>query len=244
VKFLLLQARVPDDPVTFHERLCFRESLGIDLGDLIPHDLLAGPPDAEVMESVDCVLVGGSGDFSVAETIEERWLADFVDFMARLVDRKVPTFASCFGFQALVLAGGGKVESDGSRAEVGTFELQVTPEGANDRLFWSLAPSFHAQVGHKDHATVLPSGVVHLATSERSTYQAITIPGKPIYATQFHPELSRDRNEERFRHYRDAYTGAGLVDPPDTVLASFRETEPSSALMPLFVEKVLSPTLD
>ena len=149
-------------------------------------------------------------------------------------------FASCFGFQALVVAGGGEVRTDVARAEIGTFYVTVTEAGQRDPLFGNLAPGFFAQFGHKDHAFTAPVGMVNLASTPRSPYQALAIPGKPIYATQFHPELSMERNRERFYRYLETYTRPEMPDPPETVLASFRDTTESSSLLRRFVE-LLSP---
>lgn len=239
MKLLLLQARNADDPAGPHERLSFSEILGVNGETLIPWDLLQGPPTEDRLEEFDCVLVGGSGEYGVGDVARYPWLGGFIDFMGALAERKFPTFASCFGFQALVLAGGGAVETDKSRAEVGTFELSVTAAGEADPLFGPVAPRFLAQLGHKDHATRLPAGMTNLAGSERCPHQALRVDGAPIYATQFHPELSMVRNRERFERYLEAYSCPNMVDPPDKVLAGFRESEAASALLRRFFSEVL-----
>lgn len=241
MKFLLLQARNPGDEAREHEQDAFLEALDIERDALAAWDLLSGRPPAGLIEEFDCVLVGGAGEYGVNDGREHRWLTEFIDLCGDLADRGFPTFASCFGFQALVVAAGGGVVQDKSRAEVGTFELTVTAAGQDDPLFGDLHPSFFAQLGHKDHATDMPSGLVHLASSERSPYQALKVPGKPIYATQFHPELSMVKNRERFMRYLEGYSDPAMVDPPDKVLESFRDSSASTALMAVFVERILRP---
>ena len=76
-----------------------------------------------------------------------------------------PTFASCWGFQALAKALGGSVVSDITRAELGTCELQLTQAGQRDPVFRQLGASFYAQVGHHDTVDVLPADAVPLARS-------------------------------------------------------------------------------
>ena len=98
----------------------------------------------------------------------------------------------------------------------------TTPRSASARAFAATSP-----------------GLVHLASSERSSNQAIAVADKPIYATQFHPELSMTRNRNRFHNYMEAYSQPDLVDPPDVVLASFRETPEASSLLRRFVDEVL-----
>lgn len=239
-KLLLLQARNPQDEAGAHERLAFREILEIEPERLVAWDLLRGPPSERELDGVVCVLVGGAGEFSVTQAGELPWLRGFIDFMGWLAEQGFPTFASCFGFQALVVAGGGEVMADKTRAEVGTFEVWLTEAGRADPLFAPLGARFFAQFGHKDHATRLPAGVVSLASSERSPHQALHLPGKPIYATQFHPELSMTRNRERFLNYLETYSKPDMPDPPDQVLAGFRETTEASALMKRFVDPLLA----
>jgi GMP synthase (glutamine-hydrolysing) len=237
---LLLQARGEDELSGPHEQVAFREVLGVPEDAIRPWSLLQGPPPVDLLDEIDGVLVGGSGRFGIADAVDLPWLEQFIDFMGLLADRGFPTFASCFGFQALVVGAGGTVEPDLSRAEVGTFELTVTPEGCEDPLFAPLAPTFLAQLGHKDHATRLPSGFVHLAGSERSPYQALKVAGKPVYATQFHPELSMERNRERFLQYVDGYAGSHMPDPAEEVLARFRPSPRSTELLRRFCREQLS----
>ena len=51
----------------------------------------------------------------------------------------------------------------------------------------------------------LPDSVVNLAQSDRCPYQAIRIGDGPVYATQFHPELTGTENRARFQRYLDFY---------------------------------------
>ena len=107
--------------------------------------------------------------------------------MSLCVEEEHPLFASCFGFQALVVGLGGTVIKDVPHAEVGTYELTLTEEGKTDDLFSTFPHHFNAQLGHQDRASIMPSMAINLAYSERCPYQAFTIKDKPVYATQFHP---------------------------------------------------------
>lgn len=239
MKYLLLQARNPEDPSAEHEVEAFVEIMQRPIEEIEVWSLLEGAPSGSVLDRVDCVLVGGSGEFGVGDVAKAPWLTEFIQFMGDLVERGFPTFASCFGFQALCVALGGTVESDKARGEVGTFELTVTRAGQDDLLFGPLHPRFSAQLGHKDHVTKLPEGVVHLASSARSEFQALKIPGKPIYATQFHPELSMERNRQRFMTYIDSYADPDMPDTPEQVLAAYRPTHGASNVLKRYVDEIL-----
>ena len=235
-RFLLLQARDPGDPMARHEQLCFANALGVPEERITLHDLLQGAPQESATACHDALLVGGSGDYSVLG--DHDFLRPFFDFLAEVViGTAFPTFASCFGFQALVLAGGGEVVHDESRAEVGTYTLRLTDEGRQDPLFQGMPDPFMAQLGHKDHAARLPAGMTNLASSESAPFQALRVDGLPIVATQFHPELTRAANTERYLRYWEAY-GTGDRDN-DPVLARMAESPESTALLSRWVAMTL-----
>jgi GMP synthase (glutamine-hydrolysing) len=235
-RFLLLQARRPEDPTAAHEHACFAESLNVSLGDIQVHNLLSGPPSQESMEN-RLLLVGGSGEFSVLD--KHPFVRTFLQFLDQeVLQRKRPTFASCFGFQGLVIAGGGTVIHDSPNTEVGTFKITLTNAGCKDPLLGALAPSFNAQEGHKDRADQLPAGITNLAYSERAPFQAFRVDDAPIVATQFHPELSRAANTKRYLWYHERYGQANVHE--DDVLSTMEETPKATALLRRWVGEATS----
>jgi GMP synthase (glutamine-hydrolysing) len=228
MRFRLLQAREPGDIVREEERAAFADRLGVPVADVLPHDLLAGPvPLSAVLDGVDAVLVGGSGAHSVFD--DAPWIRSFIDLVGEVASSPTPMFASCFGFQALVVAMGGRVARDESRAEVGTFEvIQLTDD---DPLFQHLPRSFAAQLGHKDHAVVWPASLTLLAASERCPYQAARVPGTLTWATQFHPELTGATNRQRFERYRSSYEHVFGVEGYRHMLNGFQPSPEHDGLL-------------
>ena len=226
----LLQARAPGDVVRAEERAAFAARLDLPIDDVLCHDLLADPPDADaVTGDIDAVLVGGSGAFSVYD--DHAWVRGFLRLLGELVDRQTPMFASCFGFQGLVVALGGVVEKDELNAEVGTFPVRLAPAAADDPLFGALPPTFEVQLGHKDRATRFPAALTHLAASDRCPHQALRVPGAPIWATQFHPELTRDDNLLRFARYEASYTATFGAARYAEMVAGFRPSPVNDTLL-------------
>jgi GMP synthase (glutamine-hydrolysing) len=79
--------------------------------------------------------------------------------------------------------------------------------------------------------------MVHLASSETHRHQAFRIVDEPIYATQFHPELTAEDMKIRVRHYLDH----GYVDENEKsllheVLERFQETPEVSQMLRKFIE--------
>lgn len=185
--FLLIQVRNPDDPMGQHEVDCFAGALDVPNENIIPFDLLRSTFTEAHLNRVDAVLVGGSGDYSVVTG--GTWLEPALQLFVWLYEQEIPVFASCWGFQAFARALGGAVVTDLSRAEVGTQTMNLTAAGTSDPVFAPLGDFFPAQIGHQDIVERLPSEAILLCSSETVTNQAMTFPGKKIYATQFHPEL-------------------------------------------------------
>jgi GMP synthase (glutamine-hydrolysing) len=179
------------------------------------------------------VLVGGSGHYSAAAE-NEPWLDRALGGFAELCRSGVPVFASCFGFQAIGRALGGRVIHDKSLAEVGTHEVRLTAEGRADPLFAELGERFDAQMGHTDHVVELPPGAVRLAFTPRAN-QAFKLAGLPVYCTQFHAELARDDLVDRVRQYPE-YIRDTTGITVEEFCASLRETPQVTSLLRRFVE--------
>ncbi len=234
-RFLLLQARNPDDPVREEERQAFVLASGLPDEAVAAHDLLEGPPPRAVWRRYDGLFVGGSGEYNLSDGSCPHPQAT-LDFLLEVVAAGKPMFASCFGFQMLAVALGGTVERDVARAEIGTFLVTLTPQGRKDDLFGQLPTRFWAQLGHKEHVTRFPHDkAVHLAGSERSRYQALRIPGAPVWATQFHPELDQQRNMARLLRYRDLYVKHLGDEGFRALLDQFRPSPVADELLPRFL---------
>lgn len=238
MKVLLLQARQPDDPMRIHEQGCFVAATGLGRDAFGFVNVVEHVPSIDELAAFDALMIGGAGHFSVTER-DGPFFAPLEQLLQRVVDSGFPTFASCFGFQLLVVALGGTVEPDPDGAEVGSFTVRLTDAGRHDELFGALASPFVAQMGHKDRATAMPAGVDNLAWSDRCALQALRIPGAPIWATQFHPELDQRTNRDRYLAYIDRYDPArsgeeasGFTSLPSPV---------ASTLLPAFVRLVSGP---
>jgi GMP synthase (glutamine-hydrolysing) len=236
-KILLLQARRADDPMASHEHVCFVDGCGLPAENVVPSDLCSGPPSLARLRGYDALMVGGSGDYYVSEANLPHF-AGLLELLRDVVEVGLPMFASCFGYQSLVEALGGEIVFDPANTEVGTFELKLTEEGRSDELFGGLPPKFDAQMGHKDRAVSHPEGIPNLASSEASPFQALRVPNKPIWASQFHPELDRRANEDRYRHYLEGYASHMTAEEREAAFERFRESPQASGLLRRFIELV------
>ena len=125
--------------------------------------------------------------------------------------------------------------TDLDRAELGSVEIRLTAEGRQDPVFGALPSPFAAAMGHQDRVVDLPSGVTRLAESDRVDNQAFRINDKPIYCTQFHPELQRDDLVDRliaYPQYVEKIAGMTI----DAFLDQCHETPDSNSILRRFVE--------
>jgi GMP synthase (glutamine-hydrolysing) len=213
LSYLLLQVRNPDDPMRQQEVRCFTQAVECNEDQMHVFDLLSGVPSLEHLSHFDVVVLGGSGDYSVAEG--GPWLPAALETMQELYYTSKPTFASCWGFQAMAKAMGGEVVTDTSRAELGSVFVRLTEAGKQDSIFGGLGDQFLAAMGHQDVVERLPDDASLLASSDTVENQAFRFVGKPIYCTQFHPELDRAAFLERidaYPQYVDKIAGMSLND--------------------------------
>ena len=236
LRFLLLQARDADDPMREHEVESFARAFRCTSDRIHVFDLLSGVPSEPALARADVVLLGGSGDYSVASG--GPWLPAALDTMRELHEFSKPTFASCWGFQAMARALGGEVVKNHDQAEVGTATLTLTPEGERDPVFGPLGSRFQVQIGHEDIVTKLPPGAVRLASSDRVENEAFRLEGAPIYCTQFHPELDRAGLIARVETYPEYLGLTGHATLEEFAMAT-PETPEAEAILRRFLRVVL-----
>ena len=216
-----------------HEVSSFERALAPFAVKITVFDLLGGRLRTADLARTDIVLLGGSGAYSAA--VGGPWFPGALDSLRAVHGSGVPAFASCWGFQAMAAAMGGRVVHDRDRAEVGTHEVFLTPEASEDPVFGNLPKSFAAQMGHEDLVEELPPGTTRLASSHMVVNQAYRFDDAPVYCTQFHPELDSAGLLARLSAYpRYAAEVAGM--PFQQIVDRLGDTGTASRLVRLFAE--------
>ncbi len=237
MNILLLQARHADDAARLEERTSFANMAGVPETAVIPFDLLTAVPTLADIRRYDVLMIGGSGDYYVSKGN----LPNFTAVLALLADVVAvgqPMFASCFGFQLLAQALGGEIVYAPDEMEVGTYDVRLTADGRADELFSYLPDIFRAQLGRKDKAVRLPDGVLHLAASDRAPFQALRVPNQPIWATQFHPELTKKTNLARFKRYLAGYAASTSETELEKMFQQFDDSPEANQLLGRFMRLV------
>jgi GMP synthase (glutamine-hydrolysing) len=239
VKPFLLLATRDDDEAADDEYQGFLESGALEPRDLVRVRLEAAPMPRIDLDAYSGIIVGGSpynaSDAPVAKTaVQSRVERELGELIDEVIARDYPFFGACYGIGLLTSHLGGVVD-DSYPETAGPTRVSLTDDGEHDQLFGRLEREFDAYVGHKEACALLPESAVLLASGAQCPVQAFRV-GANVYATQFHPELSRAGILTRIRIYSDN----GYFEPDaygevvDAINAS-SVTEPA-ALIRAFVE--------
>ncbi|MGH7897683.1 MAG: glutamine amidotransferase-related protein [Candidatus Binatia bacterium] len=159
------------------------------------------------------VILGGP--MNVDQVAQHPHLATEIELIRDAVDRGVPILGICLGAQLIAKALGAEVRA-GERKEIGWHDVSLTDEGKKDPLIGHLGERQRVFQWHGD-VLDLPSGAVHLASSERCTHQAFRV-GTNVYGLQFHLEADESLIERwlgvpELRH--DIESATEPIDPRD-----------------------------
>ncbi len=238
LKILLLQIR--DDEVTCLEELDeFVRFSRLESQQFQVLNTFATPDfQPTCIEGYDALFVGGSSDASVTQPDLYPFVENTKQLLLHCLQQSIPVFASCFGFQAVVEALGGRVIVDKPNMEMGTYPLHLTELAASDALFHDIPTGFWAVSGHKERAVSLPEGAVLLAYSDRCPYHALRMEGKPFYAFQFHPEVDTPDLIARITRYQNRYLD-GADHLSEIVQGLQHDTAIANQLIEKFVDRIL-----
>lgn len=202
VRVALVQAR---DTVKMEqqEQRCFQERCRLHADQFRGVNLARAPLPADFLEGVDALMIGGAGAYSAMD--DPDWMPGLLALVQEAAGRRLPVFGSCWGHQIIARAFGGTLQYDPARAELGACSIQLTEAGQADPLLHTYPERFKVNAGHHDRVTQLPPGAVELAFNDSQPYQAFRLKDAPVYGTQFHSELSAERERERLIAYRDYY---------------------------------------
>ena len=162
----------------------FRRATGI--GDSFVYPFLRGTSAFPEPTIFSAIFIGGSPvNFDEPGESADR-LNQLVDFIRIAMERDVPMFGVCFGFQAMALALGGRVEKM-SVGEIGVYSVDLTQP--QHPLFSGLSSPLQVVEAHQRSVSNLPSHAQVLAENDKAIQAAQF--GPRAFGTQFHPEINR-----------------------------------------------------
>lgn len=131
------------------------------------------------------IIMGGTP--SIYEKPVPKWLSNEKQFIARCIEKNIKVIGICLGAQLIANVLGAKVYP-GQEKEIGWFPVKFSSNALNEFPFLpEKIVTFH---WHGDTFD-LPSGAIHLASSECTPNQGFFIDNQ-ILALQFHTEMNEE----------------------------------------------------
>lgn len=211
-RVLLVQFRDAADAMAGHERACIARRLGGYPLTLTSRNALAETASRRWLDGMDGLIIGGSGAYSCHHAESRPWVDPARELLERVIVDGTPAFGLCFGHQLLGHHLGAEVRTSEARTEIGTVALQLTERGAEDPVFSYLGPTFQAQTGHSDHVSEVSAELEVLVGNARVPLQAFKLRDKPVYTTQFHPDMTGAEARDRYLAYQGHLGGEGDAD--------------------------------
>ncbi len=193
-KILVLQTRT--NHTEAHEQECLTEAYkNLDV-QFIYKNTIRDDLTLDTLKGVDAVIVGGSGQYYLSD--DNEWKPKMNHFIHHIIEKGIPMLGICFGFQAIALQQGAKIIKDESMKESGVFEMTLLNRATEDPLYVGLPQSFPVPLAHKETIVDLPEHLEILSKSERVACQSFRIRGKEVWGVLYHPEMTKQRMQERF----------------------------------------------
>ena len=131
---------------------------------------------------------------------------------------EVPVLAICYGQQLLMKNYGGSIGA-GESQEFGRATLRIQQPHPLFPTAWKEGGEAQVWMSHGDHVQSIPDEYDVIGVSDGAPYAALAHKTQPIYAVQFHPEISHtDQGDELIRNF---VCGVAAIEPNWT-MGSFR----------------------
>jgi len=182
------------------------------------------------LDPFDGLVVSGS---PASATDEDPWLLAELKLVEEADRRNMPVLGVCFGAQLLgrVYYGKEAVRRHSNGGEFGWHTIRRTSE--DDPFFEDLPQTFTSFQHHMEEVLPQP-GMQLLGTSDAVTVQAFRVGDKPVWATQFHFEVTPQAGRDVLRKTRKVYEPLGWRY--EEMIAKARPSEAAPTLFENFVK--------
>ncbi len=196
------------------ERRHLLDKCALERQDVLSFDALSQDLSSLNLDHYEGFFFGGCSVASVLKNDEtmQTIMKNITPLLRKIVKEDKPTLFICFGLQFLgKMLGVPVVEGK----EIGTMQVELTPEGKEDPLFQNIPSSFYVQTGHNEAITQVPQGTVELVRNGSAIVQGYRIK-KHVYCFQFHPDQNEEDYLERICMYPQYDTNGQTTQPsPD-----------------------------
>ena len=157
-------------------------------------------------DEFDWLVIMG-GPMNIYEEHIYRWLGQEKRFIEQAISDGKLVLGICLGAQLIADVLGGKVHKNKYK-EIGWFDVELTADAKNSRVFNNLGERFIAFHWHGDTFDI-PPGCIHAAKSEVCANQAFATEDGKVVGLQFHLETSRESVEKLLNYCKDDIIDSG-----------------------------------
>lgn len=164
--------------------------------------------DSELPAPEQCSGVVITGSHAMV-TDDADWSERLVEWIAHLLEARVPFLGICYGHQLLAKAAGGAIGNHPDGPEIGTVAIDCLPASSSDPLFRTLPTSFYGHVTHFQTVLTLPPHITRLAANAYEPHHAIRV-GDCAWGLQFHPEFDSQIMHAYISEQSEGLQAAGM----------------------------------
>lgn len=189
---------------------------------------------SNAFKGYDGVLIGGASETSVFS--EDLCIKCGKELIVRAIEDKIPTFASCFGFQLAISAFNGEIITQEIGFEMGSVLISLEEKAKDDPLVYDLPDPFYGISVHKQKAIKAPKNFISLAKTDQCLHIIKSV-GSPFWGFQFHPEVDANTLKQRLTLYKRSYTKND--EELRAVLSNIHDTFYANDLCKKFIDRIL-----
>lgn len=179
------------------------------------------------INNIDWLIIMG-GPMSAYEENKFAWLKEEKKFIKQAVENGKTVIGICLGSQLLAAALGAKVYPNKEK-EIGWFNVELTSDGKEDKLFKGFENKFKVFHWHGDTFD-LPQGAVHLAQTDNCKNQAFLYKDK-VLGLQFHFETTEQTLAAMVANCNNELTNGSLIQSEAEILNSRNYIEANNLKM-------------
>jgi GMP synthase (glutamine-hydrolysing) len=161
------------------------------------------------------------------------WMRWTARLLRHLVDVDVPYLGVCFGHQMLGVALGADVGENPFGREMGTIDVTLTCDVADDPLLFALPRRFRAQVSHRDVVRAPGARLQVLARADHDPHHIVRA-GRRQWGVQFHPEFDDETARLYLEARQQAFDDARGAGAAQARLAQVSSSPDAAGLLPAF----------